>query len=141
MNRSGYCESYTGSGEVFTFWGSVQGAGAAPPTIPTTTQSPTSSIQPMTATNNFVSGVAADLTRSGVGLYTVKLKEGLPVILDISMNVWGTDGKWSQITDYNPTTRVLTFKTFAAGGGAADIVSTDNVKLTIIGQMSAGMGF
>lgn len=140
MNRSGYSESYTGSAEVFTFWGSIQGNGAAVPTLPTTVQSTTTSIQPMTATNNYVSNIAGDITRTGVGLYTVKFKEALPVILDIACDVWGTDGKWSQVTDYNPSTRVLTFKTFAAGGAAADIASTDNVKFTVVGQASSNLG-
>ena len=136
MIRSGYSESYQGSPEVFTFFGSVQGAGAAAPTIPTTTQSTSTSIQPMTAANNWVSSTAGDITRSGVGVYTIKLKDALPVILDIGVNVWGTDGKWAQMTDYNPSTRVISVKVYAAGGSAADLATTDNMKITVTGQVS-----
>jgi hypothetical protein len=136
MNRSPYAESFQMSPEVVTFFGSVQGAGAAIPVIPTTTQSTTSSIQPMTAANNYVSGTSGDITRSGVGVYTLKLKDSIPVILDIAPNIWGTDGKWCQITDYNPTTRIVSLKVFAAAGAAADLASTDNLKLTITGQLS-----
>lgn len=136
MNRSGYINAYVMSPDVHTFFGSVQGAGASAPTIPTTTQSTSSSIQPMTAANNFVSSTSGDITRSGVGVYTIKFKDSLPVILDIGVNVWGTDGKWAQITDYVPSTRILTVKVYAAGGAAADLATTDNLKITVVGQNS-----
>jgi len=117
-------------------FGSVQGAGAAIPVIPTTTLSVSSSIQPMTAADNMVSGTAGDITRSGVGVYTLKLKEALPVILDIYPDVWGTDGKRAQVTDYVPNTRILSVKVYTAAGVAADLASTDNLKLVIFGRLS-----
>lgn len=135
MNRSPEAFAYAMSRNMLTFFGSVQGAGAAAPVIPTTTLSPTSSIQPMKAEDNFVSPVAGDITRSGVGVYTIKLKDGIPYVLDIGCPVWGTDGKYAQITDYNPTTRVISVKTFSAGGAAADLAATDNLKLAIVGRM------
>lgn len=136
MNRSGYVESYMMSPETCTFFAKVQGAGAAAPVIPSTAFSATTSINNMTAANNFASGVAGDIVRTGVGVYTVKLKDGLPVILDIAPDVWGTDGKWAQMTDYNPQTRVISVKTFAAGGAAADLAATDFLAFTITGQLS-----
>ncbi len=133
MNRSPYpsgCMSY----DTITFFGSVQGAGAAAPTIPTTTLSKTSSIQPMKAEDNFVSAVAGDIVRSGAGVYTIKLKDSIPVVLDIQPNVWGTDGKWAQLTDYDPSTRIISIKSYNAAGAATDLATTDNLKLTIIGR-------
>lgn len=136
MNRSKYTDGGCMSVDVITFFGSVQGAGAAIPVIPTTVLSTTSSIQPMKAQDNFVSGVAGDITRGGVGVYTIKLKDGVPVIYDISPNVWGTDGKFAQVTDYNPSTRVVSVKTYSSVGAAADLAATDNLKLTIVGSNS-----
>ena len=136
MNRSPYSESFTLAHEQITAYGSIQGAGAAAPTIPSTTFSATSSIGWQAVTDNFVSAVAGDITRSGVGVYTIKFKDNIPTIMDITANVWGTDGKWSQNTDYNPTTRVLSLKIFAAGGAAADLATTDFVKFTITGRLS-----
>lgn len=122
--------------ELVIFFGSVQGAGAAAPTIPTTVFSSTSSILYMAAEDNFVSGVAGDIVRSGAGVYTIKLKDGIPIVFDIVPMIWGTDGKWAQMTDYNPSTRILTVKTFNAAGAAADIATTDTLKLTILGRLS-----
>lgn len=118
------------------FHGSVQGAGAAIPVIPTTTHSVSTSKHPMSAQNNYVSGTAGDITRGGVGTYTLKLKDSLPVILDIVPNVWGADGKSCQIVDYVPSTRIVSVQVYNAAGAAADLASTDNLKLTIIGQLS-----
>lgn len=136
MNRSPNNQVYAMPQEMCTFFASVQGNGAAIPVIPTTTLSTTSSIQPMTAADNFASGVAGDIVRSGVGVYTIKLKDGVPVVLDIDPNVWGTDGKWAQMTDYNPATRIMSVKVFSAAGAAADLAGTDNLKFTIYGRLS-----
>lgn len=122
--------------EAVVYHGSVQGAGAAAPTIPTTTFSATSSIQPMAVSNNFVSAVAGDITRSGAGVYTIKFKDTVPVVLAMTTDVWGTDGKFAQITDYNATTRVLSVKTFSSVGVAADLATTDNLKITVTGMLS-----
>lgn len=135
MNRSPYSESFTLAREQITAYGSVQGAGAAAPVIPTTVFSATSSIGWQSVLDNFVSGVAGDIARSGVGLYTVKFKENIPVILDITVNVWGPNGNYATNTDYNPTTRILSFKTFQPNGTAADIAATDFVKFTITGKL------
>ena len=136
MNRSPYEYFGVMSREGCLFFASVQGAGAAAPTIPTTTLSLTSSIQPMTAEDNFASAVAGDIVRSGAGVYTVKLKDSVPVILDLIADVWGTDGKKAQMTDYNPQTRVISVKTYNAAGTATDLASTDNLKFVIIGKLS-----
>lgn len=136
MDRSPQGPLVSMSNETCIMSGSVQGAGAAIPVIPTTTLSTSSSIQPMTAADNMVSGTAGDITRSGAGVYTLKLKDKMPVILDIIPNVWGTDGKRAQLTDYVPSTRILTIKVYTAAGVAADLASTDNLKLTIYGRLT-----
>lgn len=136
MNRVPYSESFTISREVITAFGAVQGAGAAAPTIPSTTFSATSSLNWMSVINNFVSAVAGDITRSGVGIYTVKFKDNIPVIFDVTVNVWGTTGLWSQNTDYNATTRVLTFNVRASGGALADMTTSDFAKFTITGSLA-----
>jgi hypothetical protein len=136
MNRSPEPIGFTMHRDQLTFYASVQGAGAAAPVIPTTTLSATSSIQPMMAADNFASPTAGDIVRSSAGVYTIKLKDGIPYVLDIGVSVWGTDGKWAQMTDYNPTTRVVSVKVYASGGAAADLAATDNLKLAIIGRMS-----
>ena len=134
MNRSPEAVSFVMSRDQVTFFASVQGAGAAAPTIPTTTLSTTSSIQPMKAEDNFA--LTGGIARSGVGTYTITLKDGIPYVFDIGVAVWGTDGKWGQMTDYNPATRVISVKTYAAGGAAADLAATDNLKLTIVGRLT-----
>jgi hypothetical protein len=138
MNRSPYSESFNMSLEACSFVGMVQGAGAAAPVIPTTVQSTTSSKSWLSAANNFVSSTAGDIVRSGVGVYTIKLKDGLPVVFDISPAVWGPSGTWATISDYNPTTRVISVLTWAAGGAAADLAATEFLHLTISGQMTVG---
>jgi hypothetical protein len=134
MNRSPEPVSYVMHRDMCTMYAMVQGAGAAAPVIPTTVLSLTSSIQPALAQDNFAA--AGGVARSGVGLYTITLKEALPLILDIGLSIWGLDGKWGQITDYNPQTRVVTLKVYAAAGAAADLAATDNMKLSIIGRLN-----
>lgn len=136
MNRSPEAQVYSMSKETCFLIASVQGAGAAAPTIPTTTLSVSSSIQPMAATDNFASGVAGDITRSGAGAYTIKLKDALPVILNMIPVVWGTDGKLCQIVDYVPNTRVVSVQVRSAAGAAADLASTDNLKILVIGKLT-----
>jgi len=138
MNRSenlAYAMPY----EQITLFGKIQGQAAAAPIRAPTLFSATSSAGFMHSSNNFVSTVAADVTRSGVGAYTVKFSDGLPVVLDIDIRVSSTtgaaaykDGYW---TDYNPTTRVLTFGTnLATTGAATDLLTTDFVTFVITGQ-------
>lgn len=136
MNRSPSTMLFSMSSELCIFFASVQGAGAAIPTIPTTTMSTTSSIQPMTAQDNYASGVAGDIVRSGVGVYTIKLKDSCPIVLSIIPTVWGTDGKSAQMTDYNPATRIMSVKTYSAVGAAADLATTDNLKFTVLARLS-----
>jgi hypothetical protein len=136
MDRSPNSPPVHMSPGVCVFHGSVQGAGAAIPVIPTTTHSTTAALHPMSAQNNYVSATAGDITRSGVGAYTLKLKDRLPVILDIAPNVWGADGKRAQVTGYDPSTRILSVQVYSAAGAAADLASTDNLKLTVYGQLS-----
>ena len=118
------------------FFAKMQGAGAAALVRAPTTFSATSWIGFMHASNNFASLTAADHTRSGAGVYTVKLRDTLPVILDLFANVAGTDGKKAQITDYNPTTRVISVKTYNAAGAATDLASTDFITFTLVGSKS-----
>src|ERR1700751_6498891 len=94
--------AYAMPSESITFYAKVQGAGAAPPVRPPTTFSWTSFKGFMHAINNFVSLTASDITRSGAGVYTAKLRDSLPIVLNIIPELVGTDGKWAQVTDYNP---------------------------------------
>jgi hypothetical protein len=121
--------------EFVVFFAKVQGQGAAAPIRCPTTVSATSWRSFMLASNNFVSTVATDITRSGVGVYTAKLRDTFPSILDIDAGVAGNDGKQIQVTDYNPSTQVISFTTYAMVGGAAvDLASTDFVTFTISAQ-------
>jgi hypothetical protein len=133
-----YVQSYETVIQRINFYGMLQGAGAAAPFYPTNTVSQTSSKGFMQKSANAISAVAGDTTRTGTGAYTTKLHSaaqqqltGLPPLaIDISANVWGPSGTWSSIVDYNPTTGLLTFLTFAAGGTAADLASTEFVHFT-----------
>lgn len=115
------------------FHASVQGAGAAAPTVPTTVFSSTSSIAYQARSVNYVSTVAGDITRSGAGVYTAKLVDSVPVVFDIIPTLWGADSKRVQVTGYNPSTRVISFQTTNAAGAATDIATTDFVKFNIVG--------
>jgi len=139
-------ESFASITDLIVFFGCLQGAAAAAPVVPTTTISLTSSKGFMQATTNIISKVASDTTRSGVGVYTTKFRNvagtqtGLPaIVLDVTVNVWGPNGTWATVLDFNPTTGVLSFNTFAAGGAAADLAATEFVHFTFTCQNSAPM--
>jgi len=138
MNRSEN-PSYAMPYEHITMYGKLQGQGAAAPIRAPSTFSATSSAGFMHSSNNFVSTIAADVTRTGVGAYTVKFSDGIPVVIDIDLRIWSTTGaaayKDGYVTDYNPTTRVLTFGTnLATSGAATDLATTDFLVITIVGQ-------
>lgn len=124
--------------EQVTLYAKIQGAGAAAPVRAPTTFSATSSRGFMHASNNMVSLTAADITRAGVGDYTAKLQEGIPVVLDITGRVWSTAAAGAKdvyIREYNPTTQVITFGTnLATSGAVADLAATDFLVFTIVGQ-------
>ena len=133
--------SYAMPREQITFFAKIQGAGAAAPVRAPTLFSATSSAGFMHASNNYVSLVAADITRSGVGAYTAKLRDSVPVVNDVDGRVFATSGaaaaKDVYVIDYNPTTRVITFGTnLATTGAAVDLLSTDFLVFTITGQKS-----
>lgn len=129
MNRSQYVPFGHMSKDAVMFQGSVRGAAAAPPTITPAVYSATSAIQYMAASDNFIASTA----RSGVGICTYVLKDSVPVMWDVDVNVWGTDGKQAQVLDYNPNTRTLSVNTFAAGGAPVDLATTDNLRFTFLG--------
>jgi hypothetical protein len=120
--------------ELVIFFAKVQGAGAAAPVRAPTTFSNTSWKGFMFASNNFISPVAADITRSGAGVYTAKLRDVTGHVIEINPSLAGTDGKWAQVTDYNHSTQVISFQTFSAAGAATDMASTDFLTFTIFGQ-------
>lgn len=131
--------AYAMSQEQITFFAKVQGAGAAAPVRAPTTYSATSTIGFMHASNNFAPLVATDITRSGAGAYTMKLRDSLPVILNITAECWGpaATGKDIVIQDYNPTTRVITFASnLESSGAATDLAAADFVVFTITGTKS-----
>lgn len=127
--------------EQITMFAKIQGQAAAAPIRCPTTFSATSSAGFMAASHNFVSLTATDITRSGVGAYTAKLRDGLPIVLDIDIRIWSTAGaatyKDGYVTDYNPTTRVITFGTsLSTSGAAADLATTDFLTFIITGTKS-----
>lgn len=131
--------AYAMSPEQIMLYAKIQGAGAAAPVRVPTTYSATSSIGFMHASNNFVSTVATDITRASAGVYTMKLKDGLPVILDIVPKIWGpaATAKYVVVQDYNPTTRVLSFTVnLESTNAATDLAAADFVTFTIVGQKS-----
>ena len=136
MNRSEYKNMASMSPETVTFNGLIQGAGAAAPVVAPTTFSSTSSKGYASIANNYVSRVATDITRSGVGAYTVKFVDSIPVVFDIDANVWGPNGTTATISDYNPSTRTVTILTWSVVGAAADLAATEFLRFTIWGQLS-----
>lgn len=133
--------AYSMCSEQITMFAKIQGAGAAAPVRAPTTFSATSMAGFMCASCNYVSTVAADITRSGVGAYTAKLRDGLPNVLDIDGRVNATTGaaaaKDVYVVDYNPTTRVITFGVnLATTGAVVDLLSTDFLTFTITGTKS-----
>lgn len=137
MNRSENQAFAMPYGQI-TMFAKIQGAGAAAPVRAPSTFSATSAAGYMHASHNFVSTVAADITRSGAGAYTAKLQDGLPAVLHISGRVNATTGaaaaKDVHVFDYNPTTRVISFGTnLATSGAATDLLSTDFLTFMITG--------
>lgn len=138
MNQSEN-QAYAMPSEVVIFYGKLVGAGAAAPVRATNAFSATSAASTSFASNNFISPVAADTTRSGVGLYTTKLRDSFPVVNWIEGMVWSTTGAAAAkdvfIFDYNPTTRVITFGVnLATTGAAVDLLATDFLTFKIDGQ-------
>lgn len=135
-----YLQAFATVQQQITFYGMLQGAGAAAPVFPTTTVSTTSSKGFMQNSTNFISPTASDTTRTGTGAYTTKFRYAgtttgqPPIMLDVTVNVWGPSGTWASVVDYNASTGVLTFQTFAAGGTAADLASTEFVHFTFTAQ-------
>jgi len=122
--------------EHLTFYAKIQGAGAAAPVRAPTTFSATSAIGFMHVSHNFVSLTAADITRSGAGAYTLKLRDSVPVVLNVVAECWGpaATAKDIVIQDYNPTTKVLTFSSnLESSGVATDLAAADFVVFTITG--------
>jgi len=120
--------------EMVIFFAKIQGAGAAAPVRAPTTFSATSYKGFMHASNNFVSLVATDITRSGAGVYTAKLRDTFPVILSIEPEIIGTDFKQCQVQDYNPSTQVLSFTVTNTAGAPTDLAATDFVTFTFFAQ-------
>lgn len=130
-------QAYAMPREHLTFYAKIQGAGAAAPVRAPTTVSATSAIGFMHTSNNYCSPVAADIARSGAGVYTMKLRDSVPVVLNISGDVWGpaATAKNLVIQDYNPTTKVVSFTTnLESTGAATDLASADFVIFEIKGQ-------
>jgi hypothetical protein len=131
--------AYAMPSELITYFAKLQGAGAAAPVRAPNVTTGTSGAAMSFASNNFISLTATDITRSGVGAYTAKLRDILPVVISIAGEVWSTTGAAAYkdvfITDYNPTTGVITFGTnLATSGAAVDLLSTDFLTFTIKGQ-------
>lgn len=132
--------AYAMAPEQITMYAKLQGAGAAAPVRAPTTFSATSMAGFLHASNNFVSLTATDITRAGVGDYTAKLRDGLPVVIDVDGRVYSNSAATAKdvyVRDYNPTTRVITFGVNAATTGAViDLAATDFLVFTITGMKS-----
>lgn len=135
-SRTLYNESFSSVLEQATIYGLIQGQGAAAPVVAPTAFSATSSKSFMPRSVNWVSLVASDIVRSSAGVYTVKFVENMPYVIDITPAVWGPSGIWASIVDYNPTTRVVSVQTFAAGGAAADLTTNDYLRFTVTGSFT-----
>lgn len=125
------------SQEHITYYAKIQGAGAAAPVRAPTLFSATSAIGYMAASNNYAPTVATDITRSGAGVYTMKLRDASANILGINADVWGPQAtsKSVIIQDYNPSTRVLSFTvTLDSTNAATDLAAADFVIFEIKGQ-------
>ncbi len=135
-SRSLYSESFSSIQELSTTYGMIQGQGAVAPVVAPTTFSATSAKGFMSRSINWISLVPTDITRSGVGVYTAKFVENMPYVADLTPSIWGPSGLWGTIIDYNPTTRVVSFQTFAAAGAAADLTVNDFLRFTITGSFT-----
>lgn len=135
MNQSEF-PSYAMAQEQITMFAKIQGAGGVAPVRAPTTFSATSSIGFLPASLNWVSTTATDIVRTGAGAYTMKLRDGLPLVLNVTGECWGpaATAKDIVVQDYNPTTRVLTFASnLESSGAATDLAAADFVVFTIIG--------
>lgn len=129
--------AFSMSQEHITFYAKIQGAGAAAPIRCPTTFSATSAIGYMAASNNYCSTIATDITRSGAGVYTMKLRDSSANILGINADVWGPQAtsKSAIVQDYNPTTKVLSFTvTLDSSNAPTDLAAADFVIFEIKGQ-------
>jgi hypothetical protein len=125
--------------EAIIFYGKLVGTGATAPVRAPNLTTGTSAAAMSFASNNFISSTPADTTRSGVGLYTTKLRDSCPVVNWIEGMVWSTTGaaeaKDVFIFDYNISTRVITFGVnLATTGAAVDLLATDFLTFKIDGQ-------
>jgi hypothetical protein len=114
----------------------VIGAGAAAPVAPSNGLVPP--LWPIKA--SVLSSLATEIpTRTGAGVYTATVAAPWRMVawLDVSIDISGTPGAWGQVSAWNPTTGVITFRTFNAGGTATDITSSDLVVMTISGVDSS----
>lgn len=127
--------AYSMTRELMIFFAKIQGAAAAAPIRAPTTFSNTSWKGFMFGSNNFISLTATDIVRSGVGVYTAKLRDIPGHIVEIIPTLAGTDGKQPQVQDYNHSTQVISFSVFkVTDGTAVDLAATDFVTFTIFGQ-------
>lgn len=124
--------------DVVSMFIALAGAGASAPTVPANGDSPPSF---PTIANVPLSRVTAEApARSGVGVYTCTLDDKYKAkqFLCMSVDIIGTAGLWGQVSNYNATTRVITFRTFAAGGAATDLAVGDLAVISINMRDSSG---
>jgi len=115
----------------------VLGAGAAPPVAPAGVAYPFAdgATPDFPVAANALSRVAAEApTRSGVGTYaiTVDLSFLVPAYATMHVDVFGAAGVWGQVANWNPKTRVINVRTFAAGGAAVDLLGGGTPDLLVI---------
>jgi hypothetical protein len=106
--------------------GQLAGAGAAPPTVPTT-----SAVGDLPAKGNCIiaSGTGAP-ARSGAGTYTATVKTRylpMPVLLIPRIAIVSATGKQAAITSFNPTTGAIGILVSSPAGVATDAAVGDRI--------------
>lgn len=114
----------------------VMGNGAAAPIAPPSNAYPFAdgSTADYKKSCNSLSLAASEVpTRSGTGLYVITYDVSFRVanILACLPEVYGASGVWAQVASWNPATRQVSVRVFAANGSAVDLLSTDLMVLDI----------
>jgi hypothetical protein len=109
-------------------FGQLVGAGAAPPTVPTTTAAG----DLPAGTNAIIASGTGAPARSGAGAYTATLKPRvlpMPVLLQPEISIISATGKQAAITSFNPTTGAIGILISTPAGVAADAAAGERIYL------------
>lgn len=110
------------------FYGQLAGAGAAPPTVPTTAA--TGDLKP--GDNAFIASGTGAPARSGAGAYTFTVKPRhcpMPQVLQPVPSLLAATAKQVCITSFNPTTGAMGVLVSTPAGVAADLAVGDRLYI------------